>query len=439
MFKNLFKKRSKRVSEETYYSSSEYVSAGHPDRLADILAAIVIGDIQKRDGVNSHAAVEVFLTHDTVYFGGEVTTSLKIDKEYLAGVVREGFEMAGYIPEMRQYWTKKEVMLAEDMKIVNKICAQSPDIALGTTDKGAESGWNDQGVYFSSCDCTTESGIGYPHYVAKLISDALFKESRESIIGGKYMILGPDNKVVVTVKTSSDGFTPICVSAITIAVAHTGDEENIDIPMEVQMFVVKLLRSNNIVISNSCMWVINGTGRFVVHGCVSDTSMTGRKISVNHPSAGPVWCNKMIGGGSLVKPAHASDLMLNIMSRYIAEVVVAANLSSYAVVGCSGAIGQQGLQSLFIKGDEQFEARKDKGLIYDFFFQFIKWSPIAIAEKFGFFNSDFDFARAVKDNFFGSSNSQPWENPDMFLDDAEALLLYTSRRSGLRKGAIRSV
>jgi len=439
MFKNLFKKRSKRVSEETYYSSSEYVSAGHPDRLADILAAIVIDDVQKRDGVNSHAAVEVFLTHDTVYFGGEVTTSLKIDKEYLAGVVREGFEMAGYIPEMRQYWTKKEVMLAEDMKIVNKICAQSPDIALGTTNKGAESGWNDQGVYFSSCDCTTERGIGYPHYVAKLISDALFKESRESIMNGAEAMLGPDNKVVVTVKTSSDGMTPICVTAITIAVAHTSTVKDFYLEAHIKLSVLKWLRNAGITVANGCMWVINGTGRFVVHGCVSDTSMTGRKISVNHPSAGPVWCNKMIGGGTMVKPAHASDLMLNLMSRYIAEVIVAANLSSYAVVGCSCAIGQQGLQSLFIKGDERFEARKDKGLIYDFFFQFVKWSPIAIAEKFGFFNGDFDFARAVKDNFFGDGNSQPWENPDLFLDDAEALLLYISKRGGLRIGAIRSV
>lgn len=428
MFKKWFRKETEVVSEENYYSSSEYVSSGHPDRVADNIAAIVIDDIQHKDGVNSHAAVEVFLTHDTVYFGGEVTTTLEINKEYLTEVVRKGFERSGYLPAMRKYWTKKEVMLAEDMKIVNKICAQSPDIAIGTTDKGEDSGWNDQGVYFSSCDGTTSSGLGYPHYVAMVISDLLHEWSYVSVQRGSELMLGPDNKVVVTVKTKPDGMTPICVTAITIAVPLTSECYELmewdDIVFAIRAKVVAAMRMHGIVVANDCQWVINGTGRFVVHGCVSDTSMTGRKISVNHPSAGPVWCNKMIGGGSLVKPFHASDLMLNLMSRYIAEVVVRAGLTSYAVVGCAGAIGQKGLQSLFIKGDEYFDVSKDKDKVYAFFFGFIDWSPKGIAKKFGFFDEEFDFGAVVNDNFFGSQLSQPWESEFLIDKDVDALLRY---------------
>lgn len=429
--KKLFKKGAgvpSEVKDKGFYSSSEYVSTGHPDRVADLLAAAVINDIQKKDGVNSHAAVEVFLTHDTVYFGGEVTTTLDITKEYLQEVVKLGFLRAGYFPEMRKHWTKKEVVLAEDLKIVNKICAQSPDIALGTTDKGEESGWNDQGVYFSSCDNSNVLGMGYPHYVAKLVSDELSRMSRIGILADEepMAILGPDNKCVITVKTDEDGFTPKCVTAVTIAVAHSSKSNEDVVRGVVKTAIMVLFRKNGIKVADGCQWVINGTGRFVVHGCISDTSMTGRKISVNHPSAGPVWCNKMIGGGSLVKPAHASDLMLNLMSRYIAEMVVWSGMSSYAVVGCSGAIGVQGLQSLFIKGDDEFEKTVDKEKLYAFFFQFIKWSPIAIANKFGFFDENFDFGLAVKSNFFGEPDFQPWEDAQVLQEDIDNMNFWMS-------------
>jgi S-adenosylmethionine synthetase len=424
---SLFKKKASAIKPPKFYqSSSEFVSTAHPDRVSDVLAALVINDIQKVDGPKSHAAIEVFLTHDAVYFGGEATTSIKIDNKYLRRILCQGFDMCGYYPEMRKHWTKDEVVLAEDLKVFNKICAQSPDIALGTTDKGEESGWNDQGVFFSSADNTTKSHLGTPQFVAQLIGEDLLQVSHESIFEpSKYhLVLGPDNKVVVTCRVAEDGFTPIEVTAITIAVAHSSQSEIENVRSFVRNRVKRLLVENNIQIATYCKWVINGTGRFVVHGCVSDTSMTGRKISVNHPSAGPVWANKMIGGGSLVKPAHASDLILNLALCYIANVVVTANLSSYAVVGCAGAIGVQGLQSIFIKGDENYEASDISTKVERYFKNSIVWAPIAIAKKFDFFSEEFNFAQAVADNFFGHPESQPWENPALILREAMNLKEY---------------
>ena len=101
--------------------SSEYVTLGHPDRLCDTIAANLINRIQKKDGVNSHAAVEVFASNNTVVFGGEVKTSLKINKKLLKKIIKESFIDCGYIPERRNLFTKDEVYLAADTKIINKI------------------------------------------------------------------------------------------------------------------------------------------------------------------------------------------------------------------------------------------------------------------------------------------------------------------------------
>ena len=147
-------------------------------------------------------------------------------------------------------------------------------------------------------------------------------------------------------------------------------------------------------------------------------------MSLHHPSAGPVWANKMIGGGSLVKPAHASDLILNVMSRFISNVVVKSGLSSYAVVGCAGAIGVHGVQSLFIKGDDKFEKSKDKDLVIQYFKENVKWTPIAIAKKFKFFTEEFDFGQVVNDNFFGHGESQPWENKEIISAEIRKLKAY---------------
>lgn len=389
----------------------------------------MINDIQKKDGPNSHAAIEVFITHDSVIYSGEAKTSLSLNQKYLEDVTRKAFDRSGYIDEMRKFWSKSEVVLPDDMHIVNKIESQSPDIALGTTDKGVESGWNDQGVYFSSADRTNHSLMGYPMFLAQVICESLQKYSRASIIENREIKLGPDNKAVVTVRVAEDGLTPEEVTAVTVAVAHSRDTSVSDVQYFVYGFVKDLFNDLNVKIADDCQWVVNGTGRFVVHGPISDTSMTGRKISVNHPSAGPVWCNKMIGGGSLVKPWHASDLLLNITSRFIANVVCLANLSNYAVVGCAGAIGQTGLQSLFIKGDDKFEGNEElKQNVYEFFKTHIDWSPAGIAKLFNFWDSTFDFGLIVDRNFFGHELSlqgtpkvlQPWESG--LIDDWAKLL-----------------
>lgn len=421
-----------------YQSSAEYVSPGHPDRVCDIAASIIINDIQKIDGPNSHAAVEVFLTHDTIIYSGEVKTTLTIDDNYLRNVTYTAFDSIGYSQSLRKYWTKDEVVIAEDLTIVNKVYLQSSDIALGTTDKDDDSGYNDQGIYFSSADNTTPELIGSPMHAAKKISDYFYKMSSLSITEGgieygpdkSKLILGPDNKCVVTMKVEDDGFTPICITGITVAVAHSANTSCELLREYVKAEVYKIL-ADEYIISDDCKWTINGTGRFVIHGCISDTSMTGRKISVNHPSAGPLWMNKMIGGGSLVKPWHASDLILNLAARYISSIIVSAGYSKYAVVGCSCGIGQKSLQSFFVQGDPTFESNeKLKNVVVQFFQEKFSWSPFELAKNLGIFTDDFNFSDAVRNNFFGDPLSQPWEDPERIHEWVVKLNIFVNEIQG---------
>lgn len=419
---------------KTYLSSSEFVSHGHPDRLADNIAASLINRIQKTDGSNSHAAIEVFITRDTIIFGGEATTTLSLTDDLLRECVDEAYLISGYTPDMRKYWNLSQVALSNDMKIINKIFPQSPDIALGTTDKGEDSGYNDQGVFFSSAESTTESLLGLPMCIATDIGERLSDLSLSTISFGGDVILGPDNKVVVTVEVGKNGYSPVskkAITAITIAVSHN----DVDIAL-VRNFVrdniTKMIKGNlekyGTGLSDDCVWVINGTGKFVTHGASSDTSMTGRKISVNHPSAGPVWSNKMIGGGSLVKPWHAADFLLTIACRFMANVVVVAGISGFAVVGCGCAIGQKEPQSLFVKSEY-----KDDFKIVDFFLNKLDLSPLGLSRFFGFWKAGFNFLEIVDTNFFGNPYKQPWEDIELIKTYAMDLINYLDDEYTIKK------
>lgn len=396
-------------------SSSEWVSLGHPDRLSDLIAAIIINDIQHKDGYSSHAAVEVFITHTHVVISGEVRTTLDINDDYLKKVVADAYRRAGYLPEMRKYWTKEEVMIAEDMQIINMLQAQSPDIALGTTDKADKGGWNDVGVMFSSSEGTNKQRLGIPMLIATKIGEALHEYSAKSILDGENTkiteMLGPDIKVVVTCSTT-DLFHCDEIKAVTISQSHRKDCSIDAVRSFVKTFATRVImdtyNQHHCKVAEDCRWVINGTGAFTVMGNVSDTSMTGRKISVNHPSAGPLFCNKMIGGGSLVKCYHASDFILNVATRFVSNVIVRAGIADFAVVGVSCAIGRNELQSMFIYSNIQNQQLIEA--VKRFFEQSIDWSVTGLTEMFGILKNDFDYSDVVASNFFGHpERSQTWE------------------------------
>ena len=253
--------------------TTEYVTLGHPDRLADYLAALIIDDVNSTDQWKGHAAVEVMLTSDTAVFGGEVTTSIDLSDEYLREKTAQAFREAGYIP--REGWNADkdhpdyitfEDVLSGKYKIENHMTKQSPDIA-----KVTKSGYrfNDKGIFFGSFGKNSLAKKAKQY--AQSSGDGLFKRSLTE------NALGSDIKVITTI------------------------DEKTKIP-QVKCYSVPRLSSN-----------------FRKHGVIADTGLTGRKTAVNIHDDGEFRTAKLNGGGSMIKPFNAADLLLNLYARDLAR------------------------------------------------------------------------------------------------------------------------
>jgi len=278
---------------------SEYVSIAHPDRMADLLAAKIIDDIQSFD--KGHAAIEVLWTHKAVIISGEVKTNFKITKRYLKFSVWFILKETGYLEKTEFI---KRGLVGTKFKVINQINQQSPDIALGT-DNG---GWNDQTIAYGGYDFSTEYGLPKDKDIARQVCDYLF----ELAFNNDY--IGTDIKVKISGKD------------ITVAVPLL---EN-----KMLGYVDNLLRLS----FPEYNFTINGTGKYEKHGPIADTGLTGRKITVNSPSV-----ENKVGGGSMIKPAHASDLLLPLWAKHLAFV----NKINGKDVELSSTIGHK-----FLDGDD---------------------------------------------------------------------------------------
>lgn len=381
--------------------SSEYVSLGHPDRTCDTIAANLINRIQHKDKENSHAAIEVFASDDTIVFGGEAKTTFKLNKKLLKDVVEESFEACGYLPNKRERFKKEEVYLAKDVKIVNKIHAQSPDIARATTDRKSATGWNDQGIFFSGYDSRTPTGQGVGKFLAQNFGDYLFEYSK------KYPEMGSDIKIVFTLDADDkDMITAKDIVHITVAFpslenssANQNLIENLYKDWQKEFnYTETYPELHKLVTSSKPEFTVNGTGRYVNHGFHSDASMTGRKLAVNNMSVGPVCSMCQCGGGSYIKPWHASDFLLPMVATWISKAVVDLKLTSYANVALACTIGSRSIDSFCITGDAKFN--KDVKLRKLLTNALINYgiSPDNLKDRWGLLDS-FDFFKSELNNF----------------------------------------
>lgn len=387
--------------------SAEYVTIGHPDRMCDLLAAKLIEIIQTRDREKSHAAIEVFATKDTIIFGGEVTTTLKINRKLLKNIVKEVFSILGYNIIRRKKFGKNNIPVFSKTKIINKISKQSPDIAAMTTDKNECSGYNDQGIFYGAYDSMTPTGQGYAKFLAQSFGDYLLHCTRMDA-SRKF---GTDIKVKIDLDVKEDFYTPKSISGVTVAWANAYTNL-MDFEIVVKAAFEAWYKENELKINkDDIKWVINGGSFFRKHGFIADTSMTGRKLAVNNISAGPLYSQNQIGGGSMIKPWHASDLLLPLLSNQIAKLIVKAGYSKYANVAMSSSIGRHEIDNISVFGDKAFERNKSlKEAIESYInINYKHMSPNDIINKWKFFD-EVEFDEVVKDNFVSiSGENYPWE------------------------------
>jgi S-adenosylmethionine synthetase len=266
---------------------SEYVSLGHPDKVADYISQYLLDRYIEHDPQTRYA-VEVQIKGHQVTLGGEVSSKHHFSSQDIAGFVREAVNEIGYTRRYQQKWGAENTICGDMLNVSTLISQQSPDIAQGLP------GWGDQGIFFgyASPDRST-CRMPYEHTIAKRICKHLF----DSGIGGldiKAQVITDDGKIkkLIVAIPLLDGTDEKPVRDYMLGVAHAGG-----------------------IASDGCEIIINGTGRYVQHSPIADCGTTGRKLAVDFYGGA---CR--IGGGSpWTKDGSKADLTLNLYARKLAR------------------------------------------------------------------------------------------------------------------------
>ena len=309
-----------------YLFTSESVSEGHPDKVADQISDALLDEFLKNDP-NSKVACETLVTTGLVVCAGEVRTGGYID---LQKVVRETIANIGY--------TKAEYKFeSESCGVINVIHEQSDDIYQGVNRETPESqGAGDQGMMFGYATNETENYMPLTIDLSHLLLQELSKIRRE----GRFMTyLRPDSKSQVTIEYDENN-TPIRIDTIVISTQHdeniSVDEIKEDITNILIPRVINLLPSNLLSLFNqNFRLLVNPTGKFVIGGPHGDTGLTGRKIIVD------TYGGKGAHGGGCFSGKCSSkvDRSAAYAARHIAKNLIAAEIAKEVLVQVAYAIG----------------------------------------------------------------------------------------------------
>ncbi|HEU0140491.1 MAG TPA: methionine adenosyltransferase [Bryobacteraceae bacterium] len=293
--------------------TSESVTEGHPDKIADQISDGVLDAVQKDDSTG-RVACEVLVTTGMCIVAGEITTNTYIDVPKLA---RSIINDIGYNDARMGYDSNT-------CGVLNMIQSQSPDIAMGVDTGGA----GDQGLMFGYACEETEELMPLPIMLAHKLVRRLSDVRREGLLG----FLRPDGKSQVSVEYV-DGM-PKRIDAVVVSTQHGDDVSTETLRAEVKKHIIDPVVPGNMVDSGTA-YHINPTGRFVIGGPHGDTGLTGRKIIVDTYGG----MGRHGGGAFSGKDPTKVDRSACYMARYIAKNLVAAGLASRCEVQLAYAIG----------------------------------------------------------------------------------------------------
>ena len=307
---------------KNYFLTSESVTKGHPDKVADLIADSILDEYLKGDK-NSRVAVETLISNNKVTVAGQVSSNIQVDIEK---IVRDTLKSV-------EYNNSEVTMDYKTCDVEVNLTEQSKDIALGVDDGGA----GDQGIIFGYATDETEEYMPYPISLAHKLSRKI-DEVRENKI---LPYLKSDGKVQVTVEYIND--TPIRVDTILISVQHSKDVNIIQLQKDILEEVI-LETVDPEMLDIETKFYINPTGRFVIGGAKADTGLTGRKIIVD--TYGGIARH---GGGAFSgKDATKIDRSGAYMLRHIAKNVVANGLARKCEIQMSYGIGLRYPISIYI-------------------------------------------------------------------------------------------
>ena len=298
---------------KNFLFTSESVTEGHPDKIADQISDAVLDEVMKQDP-KGRVACETLVTTGLAVVAGEITTTAHIDYDDL---VRKTIQGVGYDDARYGYDSGTCAVMCT-------VKRQSPDIAMGVDTGGA----GDQGLMFGfACDETPEL-MPMPIQLAHQLTFKL-SEVRKS---RKVDFLRPDGKSQVTIEYRNG--KPHRVDAVVISTQHSDTVSNDDLRNAILEHVIKPVVPAAMLDKNT-KYYINPTGRFVIGGPMGDAGLTGRKIIVDTYGG----YSRHGGGAFSGKDPSKVDRSACYMARYIAKNVVAAGLATKAEVQLAYAIG----------------------------------------------------------------------------------------------------
>lgn len=299
--------------------TSESVTEGHPDKIADQISDAILDAILEKDKMG-RVACETLVTTGMAMIAGEITTACYVD---MPQIVRGTIKEIGYTDSSMGFdWQTCAVLISVDK--------QSPDIAQGVNGTGLfhELGAGDQGLMFGYASDETPDYMPMPIWYAHKLAMRLAEVRKKGIL----TFLRPDGKTQVTVRYV-DG-KPVSIPTVVIAAQHTPDVSYREIKEALVEEVIKKVIPSELM-ADGTEYLINTTGRFVVGGPLADCGMTGRKIIVDTYGG-----RGHHGGGAFSgKDPTKVDRSPSYMARYVAKNVVAAGLARECEVQIAYSIG----------------------------------------------------------------------------------------------------
>jgi len=298
--------------------TSESVTEGHPDKVADQISDAILDAIIAQDKF-ARVACETLVTTGMALIAGEITTTARVD---MPEIVRHTIKEIGYCDSSMGFdW--------ETCAVLASIDRQSPDIAQGVEGRGLtpEQGAGDQGLMFGYASDSTENFMPMPIWYAHRLAERLAKVRKNKVLP----FLRPDGKTQVTVRY--EDYIPKDIHTIVIAAQHEPDVKYEDLKEAVVEEVIKKTIPAHLL--NNTQYLVNTTGKFVVGGPLADCGMTGRKIIVDTYGG-----RGYHGGGAFSgKDPTKVDRTTSYMLRHVAKNVVAAGLARRCEVQVAYSIG----------------------------------------------------------------------------------------------------
>ena len=308
------------MSVNNYLFTSESVSEGHPDKVADQISDAILDSILAQDPA-ARVACETMVTTGMAVIAGEITTTAYAD---IPAIVRETIREIGY--------TSSDMGFdADSCAVLVSIDKQSPDISMGVTaGEGMfkEQGAGDQGLMFGYACIETPELMPMPILLAHQLVSKLADLRKD----GTLSFLRPDSKSQVSVQYIDD--KPVRIDTVVISTQHTPDVTHKQIEEQVIELVVKKVIPAHL-LDGKTRYFINPTGRFVIGGPMGDCGLTGRKIIVDTYGG----MGRHGGGAFSGKDPSKVDRSAAYMGRYVAKNLVAAGLCDRCEVQVAYAIG----------------------------------------------------------------------------------------------------